>query len=419
MDLVGDASGGPPAAWASPVLGVVEAATVLFQLGLVLLALAVLARLAERLGMSPVPLYLVVGLLIGSEGPLTLVGEGVDFIEIGAQIGVLLLLFMLGLEYSGRELFENLQENGRSGAVDLVLNATPGFVVGLLLGWSALSALVLAGVTYISSSGIISKAVGDLGWLGNRETPVVLSILVIEDLAMALYLPIIAGLLGGDDAGAAAIDVGIALALVAAMLFVAVRYGPHLSRVVFSRSDEVFLLTALGVTLVAAGVAESFQASGPVIAFLLGIAFSGPAAASAGKLLSPLRDLFAGAFFIFFGLEIDPGNIPPVLLTALGLATVTAATKIGTGWHAAMRVGVGRPGRLRAGMLLTARGEFSIVIAGLAVVAGIADPVGPLAAAYVLLLAIVGPVLARLSDPIARRLFSPRTTRSPGGTAAR
>lgn len=410
MDLAGNSSGGPSAPWVAPVLGAAGAADLLVQLGLVIVSLAVLARLSNRFGMSPVPLYLLVGLLIGSGGPLSLVGEGVEFIETGAQIGVLLLLFMLGLEYSGKELFDNLRLNGRSGAVDAALNATPGFVAGLVLGWSFVGAVVLGGITYISSSGIISKAVGDLGWVGNRETPVVLSILVIEDLAMALYLPVLTGLLGGEGPLGTVIDVAVALAVVAAMLFVALRFGGSVSRVIFSRSDEVFLLTALGVTMLAAGLAERFQASGPVIAFLIGIALSGPAAASATKLLSPLRDLFAGAFFIFFGLEIDPGSIPDVLPIAVLLGVLTAATKVATGWFAAGRVGIRPFGRLRAGFLLSARGEFSIVIAGLAVVAGIADPVGPLAAAYVLVLAIGGPVLARFSDPIARRLFLPRAS---------
>ena len=396
------------------VAAVGEAAGVLAQLGTVILALAILARMAGAVAMSPVPLYLLVGLVIGHDELVGIFGAGVDFIETAAQIGVLLLLFMLGLEYSAQELFDNVRANRKAGAVDLALNATPGVLTGLLLGWGPVSALALGGVTYISSSGIISKAIGDLGWLGNRETPVVLSILVIEDLAMALYLPIIAGLVAGAHLMGAALDVSVALAVVAVMLLVALRLGSQLSRALFSHSDEVFLLTALGVTLLAASLAETLHASGPVVAFLLGTALSGPAADSASKLLSPLRDLFAGAFFIFFGLEIDPGAIPPVLGAALALAVVTAATKVATGWWAASQAGVRPFGRLRAGMLLAARGEFSIVIAGLAVAGAVDDPVGPLTAAYVLIMAIGGPILTRLSDPIAQRLLDRGPRRATG-----
>ena len=108
-------------------------------------------------------------------------------------------------------------------------------------------------------------------------------------------------------------------------------------------------------------------------------------------------------FFAFFGLQINPADLPGVAAVAAGLAVFTAATKIATGWWSAARAGIGRAGRLRAGTVLTVRGEFSIVIAGIAVAEGVNAEIGPLAAAYVLLLAVGGPLLARAADPISRR----------------
>jgi monovalent cation:H+ antiporter-2, CPA2 family len=261
---------------------------------------------------------------------------------------------------------------------------------------------VLGGVTYVTSSGIVAKVLGDLNRLGNRETPVILSILVVEDLAMAAYLPLLTGALVGGGLLASVLPVGVALATVALVLLVAVRYGETLSRLVFSPNDEATLLVILGVALVVAGLATQLQVSAAVGAFLVGIALSGQAAEAAHDLLTPLRDLFAATFFVFFGLQTDPSSIPPVALAAAALALVTAATKIATGWWAARRAGVGPRGRWRAGTALVARGEFSIVIAGLAVAAGLEETLGPLAATYVLVLAILGPVLARASDPLAR-----------------
>jgi monovalent cation:H+ antiporter-2, CPA2 family len=124
-------------------------------------------------------------------------------------------------------------------------------------------------------------------------------------------------------------------------------------------------------------------------------------------------------FFLFFGLQIDPATLPPVLPAALLLAAITAATKIYTGWWAARRIGVATRGRFRAGAALVPRGEFSIVLAGIGVAAGLEPELGPLAAAYVLLLAISGPILARFSDPIVERVFGLRqTARRPASTAA-
>jgi len=386
----------------------VHGAAVLLELGGVILGLGVLGRLAGRLGLSAIPLYLLAGLAFGEGGLLPLV-TAQEFIEVGAEVGVILLLLLLGLEYSAAELVGSLRSALPAGLVDLGLNFTPGLVAGLLLGWSLLAAVVLGGVTYVTSSGIVAKVLGDLGRIGNRETPVVLSIVVVEDLAMAAYLPLVTGLLVGGGLLASALPVGIALATVALVLLVAVRYGETLSRLVFSPSDEVLLLVILGVALVVAGIAERLQVSAAVGAFLVGIALSGRAAEAAHSLLTPLRDLFAAVFFVFFGLQTDPRSIPPVALAAAVLALVTAATKVATGWWAARRARVGPRGRWRAGTILVARGEFSIVIAGLAVAAGREPGLGPLATAYVLILAVLGPILARTSEPLRVGLTRPLT----------
>lgn len=369
----------------------------LIELGGVVLLLAILARLAQRFGFSPIPLYLLAGLAFGQGGLIPLVTAD-EFIEAGAEIGLILLLFSLGLEYSARELVDSLRSTAFIGGVDLVLNFTPGLAAGLLLGWEVVPAVFLGGVTYISSSGVIARTLDDLGWMGNRETPLVLAILVIEDLAMAGFLPFGTVLLVGGGAGRIAVSMGVAALVVVTVLAVAARFGPAISRAVFSRSDEALLFGILAVLLLTAGGTEALNVSAAVGAFLAGIAFSGPSADRARSLLVPLRSVFAGAFFLFFGFEVDPGSLPRALPTAIVLAAVGALTKYATGWLAARRVGVGRRGRIRAGIGLIARGEFSIVIAGIAVASGAEPEIGPLAAAYVLLLAVCGPILSRAAD---------------------
>lgn len=373
-------------------------ALLLVELGAVILALGILARFASRLAISPIPLYLLAGLAIGEGGMVPVVtSEG--FIEVGAELGVIFLLLMLGLEYSARELVAGVRSVAPSGLVDLALNFTPGFLAGLMLGWGIVPAVFLGGVTYISSTGVIAKLLNDLGWVGNREAPVVLSILVFEDLAMAILLPILAVLtLGGTTVGAL-VTIGLAVGVMAVAITFAYRRGDWLGELVFHRSDEVSLLTVFGLTLLIAGLAEGINISAAVGAFLLGIALSGEAVARAASLLSPLRDLFAAVFFVFFGLSTDPREIPGVLLVAVLLGVVTAATKLIVGRWAARRRGVGPAGQQRAGLTLIARGEFSIIIAGLAVGVPGAEDLPALAAAYVLLMAVTGPLAAKLADP--------------------
>ncbi len=396
-----------------------EIAILFVEVGIVIVALALLSRLAGRFGFSPVPLYLLGGLVIGSLNIVPMSADTEAFIQAAAEIGVILLLFMIGLEYTGKELSEGLRTGLPSGLVDFVLNFTPGALLGLLLGWTWVEALLLGGVTYISSSGIIAKLLTDFEWLGNRETPAVLIILVMEDLAMALYLPIIVVLLLGTGLVSGLASLLAAVATVIIVLLLAVRYGDTMSRFI-GGNDETILLTVFGLLLLVAGLAQQLQVSAAVGAFLLGIAVSGHVAERTHTLLSPLRDLFAATFFLFFGLQTDAAALPAALPMAVGLGVVTALTKIATGWYASGRLGVATLGRLRAGMALTPRGEFSIVIAGLGASAGVTPALAPLTAAYVLVMAVAGSLLVRGVEPVWRSVQGRRLARreATAGVAA-
>jgi CPA2 family monovalent cation:H+ antiporter-2 len=377
-----------------------DVALAFVELGAVILGLAVLARLSDRVGISPIPAYLVAGVVFG-EGGLAAPRLSEDFIELAAEIGVALLLLTLGLEYSAGELADSARRGWLGGVVDLVLNALPGVACALVLGWGAQAAVVLGGVTYISSSGVIAKVLADLGRLGNRETPSVLTLLVLEDLVMAVYLPATVVMLAGSSVLSGATSVGAALAIAVTILLLALRYGERVTRLLDTPSDEALLLGVLGITLLVAGFTQRLDVSAAVGAFLVGIAISGAVGRRVTELVNPLRDVFAALFFILFGFRIDPGQIPAVLPVALALLVVTAATKVATGWWTAGRTGVGPRGRMRAGTVLVARGEFSIVIAGLAIGRGLDADLVPLAGTYVLLSAIAGPILTRFADALA------------------
>jgi monovalent cation:H+ antiporter-2, CPA2 family len=376
-------------------------AALLVELGLLFLGLSLLGLVARRAGLSPVPFVLVAALALGDGGVVPL-STAQPFIEAAAEIGVVLLLLALGLEFSADELFGSLRRHGPSGLVDLLLNAPPGFLAGLLLGLPWQGALALAGITWISSSGIVARLLGDLGRLANRETPAVLSVLVLEDLAMALFLPLLVVSLAGTGPASAVGGIGLAVGAVALVLLAARRHGHRLGRLLASADDEQVLLRLVGLTLLVAGLAQALGASAAVGAFLVGLALPASFAERARAILGPLRDLFAATFFVAFGLSTDPGAVVPVLPAVLALAAVTTGTKVATGWFAAARDGVGVPGRLRAGTALVARGEFSVVIAGLAVAAGVTD-LGPVATGYVLVLAVLGPVITRFADAIVLR----------------
>jgi monovalent cation:H+ antiporter-2, CPA2 family len=371
----------------------------LLELGVIVLVLGLLANVAARIGLSAIPLFLLAGLLLG-EGGIHDLGASLEFIEAAGELGVLLLLLMLGLEFSAAEFTASMRRHAPSGIVDLALNAPVGFVAGLLLGYEWQACLALAGITWISSSGIVARLLSDLKRTGFRETPAVLSVLVLEDIAMAVFLPLLVVVLAGGTALAAALAVGAALGVVLTVLLATRHLGHHLGRVLGHDDDEQVLLRVLGLMLVVAGLTYLVDASAAVGAFLVGLAIPAGTAERARDVLRPLRDLFAALFFLSFGLGTAPAELGPFLPVALALVVATSLTKIGTGVYAAGREGVGPRGRVRAGTALTARGEFSIVIAGLAVSAGYTE-IGPLASAYVVMLGILGPFLARFADTLA------------------
>lgn len=374
----------------------------LLELGLLIGALGLLGAFAGKFGISAIPLYLLAGLAFG-HGGIYEMHAITGFLDVGAEVGVVLLLFTLGLEYTPRELLGTMKTSWLGAVVDLVLNAAPGVACALLLGWGPVAAVVFGGVTYVSSSGIIAKVLTDLGWLGNRETPTILALLVAEDMIMALYLPILTTILAGLAFAQAAVGLGVALLAVALAFVVASRFGGLLSRFLSSPNEEILMLKVMGIVLVVAGLAEKVHVSAAVGAFIVGMALSGEVSRQAEETLEPLKNLFAAVFFVNFGLETDPTALPPVLPVAIALAVCTIATKFATGWWAAGRSGSAFTGKLRAGLVLLPRGEFSIVIAGLGVTAGLNPALGSVAAAYVLILAAIGPLAPRLAGPIVAK----------------
>ncbi|MEV4708531.1 cation:proton antiporter [Actinoplanes sp. NPDC049316] len=392
----------------------------LLELGIVLVALSMLGSVASRLSVPAIPLYLLAGLALG-DGGVAAVPAASGFVQTVASIGVVLLLLTLGLEFSTGELMVSARRHVPSAVADLVLNAAPGAVAGLLLELDGVGVLALAGATWVSSSGIVSRLLIDLRQLGNRETPAVLSVLVIEDFAMAVYLPLLAVLASGGTWWQALIGIAVAVTAVAAAFAGSRRWGRHVNRWLAHPEPEQLMLRVLGATLMVAALAEMLNVSAAIGALLIGLTLTGEGATRARAVLAPLRDLFAASFFLSIGLAVRPSVLLDALPAAAALAAAGIVTNILTGWYAAGRDGSHTRGRLRAGAALIARGEFSVVV--VSVVAATEPALAGPVVAYVLVLAVTGPLLARYLPGIAgrRRAVAPVGPPSPGraGSAER
>ena len=379
------------------------------------------SMLAGRLGVSAIPVFIGAGILLGPYGPGPTVLEPSEATDLLARLGVILLLFFLGLEFSLERLTQARRLVVLGGLVDLAINGAAGLAVGLLLLGPGPEAVLLAGLVYITSSGIVTRELFVMRRLADDETDLVLGVLVFEDLAIAVFLGVAAGLAAGDSVGglSVALTAGLALAFVVAFL-AASRYAHVLLDRIGPRLDpEQLLLGALAIVLGGAALAELVQLSEAVGALLAGILLSGSAIRDRiEQQLLGLRDFAAAIFFVAFGLEIDLAETGEVGYLLLGAVPVAIVGKLAGGYLAARVTGFRPRQGVNVGAALVARGEFTIILAQLAAAGAALDPrfrelVAPFAGLFVLVTAVVGVVLMRESRRIGRGLFPRRATRDP------
>ena len=363
--------------------------------------LLVAASLLSRwLGLSAIPIFIVAGIVLGPSPPLPVLVEPSDGIDLLARIGVVLLLFFLGLEFSLDRLTAARRMVVVGGLIDLVVNAGIGLAVGIMLLGPGPEAVLLAGLIYISSSGIVTRALFDLRRLADDETDLVLGVLVFEDLAIALFLGIAAALATGEAVGGVEIagTAGLALAFVAAFLVVG-RFAHHAIDRIVPRLDREQVL---------AGLSEA------VGALLAGVLLSGSDVRDViEQQLLGLRDFAAAIFFFAFGLEINLAEVDDAALWLAAAVPLAVAGKLLGGYAAGRATGFGPRASVNVGAALVARGEFTIILANLAA-AGVAldaafrDLVVPFSGLFVLATAVIGVVSMRESRRIGRALFPPR-----------
>ncbi|MFC8282818.1 cation:proton antiporter [Streptomyces cyaneofuscatus] len=381
------------------------------------LAAAVLARLGGRIGLPTIPLFILAGILLGPHTPgYTLLSNPHD-LEMLSALGLVLLLFYLGLEFHMDDLRTGGRKMAIAGGTYLVLNVGAGLGFGFALGWGTSEALVLAGVLGISSSAIVTKILVDLGRIGNPETRPILGIIVVEDVFLALYLAALQPILSGADSlSAMLVDAGKAFGFLL-LLALAARFGTKLiGKLMNTRDDELLVISFLGVAVFVAGVSEMFGVADAIGAFMVGLMLGSTTSGERIlKLVHPLRDAFGAIFFFAFGLSIDPGVLPSVFWPVLAAVVLTLAMNVAAGLATARIYDFGSQGTANIATTLVARGEFALILATMAAAAGLDSRLSPFIAGYVLLLAVLAPLAAGRSHWLARILPGGRGGGKDGG----
>jgi CPA2 family monovalent cation:H+ antiporter-2 len=382
----------------------------LAQLSITVALLAGLGLIGSRIGLSAIPAYLLAGLLLGPNEPkvLSLIrpSEVTDFV---AEVGLVFLLFFLGLEFTLGRLVRSRRHALLGGGIDLVVNAGLGLIVGVAAFGLSFGALVLAAAIYVSSSAITVKGLIDFRRLADDETDLVLAILVAEDLVIGLVLGFASG--GGGAAGETLALVGKAIAFVAVALAVSKWLSGLVDRILDWLPREFFLLAVFALLMGAAALAKEVGLSEAIGALMAGVVLSETSVrAEVEERFFSFRDVFAALFFFVFGLSIDVGKIGSVAWILAGAIVVALAGKVAAGYLAGLVRGLTRRQSFNAGVALVAHGEFTIILAQVAsdnpqISAATQDKLVAFAGLYVLISATLGVALMKESKTLGRRLF--------------
>ncbi len=389
----------------------------LVQFGIAVTAIALIGALAARVGLSVIPAYIVVGILVGPNEPTSIAGISLrlvqtgEFIDLLAELGIVFLLFFLGLEFSLEQLVSNRDRLVKIGVIDLGINFLLGLGLGVLFGFSWLESFFLAGIVYISSSAVITKSLIDQGWIANAEGEPILGTLVFEDIFIAVYLALLSAVaLGEGTPMDAAVSVGLSMAFLALIVGIAWYGSEYVERFFETESNELFLLRVTGVTVLVAGIALAMGISEAVAAFFVGTAFSQTDHVHRiEQVLSPTRDLFAAVFFFSIGLATDITLLADVLLL-LGVAVVfTTVSKFVSGTLSGRSYGLDGTRSFRVGLGMIPRGEFSLVISTLAMSVGtgaLGELIPAFTVGYVLVMSILGTLLIQHADRVTETVNS-------------
>jgi len=388
-------------------------------LALGLIAFAVLA--ANKLGLSNIPFLIIIGMLVGPHAP-QLGAFDFRFIESGSliafmgRIGVLFLLFYLGLESNLTRLIKSGRSILTGGSIYIAINFTAGLAYAYLTDFSLREMLVMAGIMTISSSAIVAKVLFDYRRTANHETGLILGITMFEDVFLAVYLSLISGIVlsGASSFAAVASSGGIALGFIVGMVLLGRWAKPLLDRLFRVSSNEIFIIVVFACLFLLAGLGETIHVAESIGALLLGLILGETEHSERmEKLVVPFRDFFGAIFFFGFGLSIDPFALGGAAWLAIGAALLSIIGVTVAGLIVGKRAGLSPVGSLNTGFTLLARGEFSIIIVNLALAGGLSAILQPFAALYVLILASLAPLLAKESERIYDLSSSLFKKRSP------
>ncbi len=377
------------------------------DLAVILVAAGAVAAVFTRFGWPKVIGYILAGTLLGK---YTFGGSFViapDTVAVLGQIGVVFLMFALGLEFNIRKLKRVGHVIFPTAALDMAVMIWAGHFVGTkILGWGPVPSLFLGAAISDSATTLLAKTINEMGWGSRRFTRYIFGVTITEDLLCIGVIALLTGLVGSGslDVRAMAFSIGGLLLFLIGVLVLGILVVPQVvNRVARLKDDEALLLTILAFCFLVAFIAYQLDFSLALGAFLIGVV-----AAECEPLKRiyeqcvPLRTLFSAIFFVTIGLLVDPGQMLAQWQTIAGLTAVVVGFKIVNCTAGAFLAGLDFKNALQTGIGLAQIGEFAYLVALIAVTAGVAEKgLYQIAVGVSVLTTILNPFLLRASDPLA------------------
>lgn len=406
---------------------------VILEIGIAVLLVASVGLLANRLRFSVIPFFIIIGMVLGNkEYPPFLTqflasinnpsftsgfdkvwqfftfSESKPFIEFMGRLGVLFLLFYLGLEFSVGRLIKSGKSIVTGGSLYVLLNFFSGLLIGWLMDLPFKELMVLCGLMTSSSTAIVAKVLTDLKRTANPETEVIMGMIMFDDLFIAMHISFLSGLIltGGTSVLAVLGTSLLALGFILTFLIFGRKLVPFIDRLLQDKSSELFILIIFSLLFVIAGFSETIHVAEAIGALMAGLVFADSKyLKKIEAMVLPYKDFFGAMFFFSFGLSINIYTLGGAIGWAAIAAVVTVICNLASGYFASYFSNMKPKASFDIGFTLSARGEFSIIMANIGKAGGLLPVIQSFVVVYVLILSIVSPLLTKESKNLWRKLF--------------
>lgn len=390
-----------------------ESQTLILEIGIAVGLIALVGMISHRLRFSVIPFFILIGMALGEHAPtIGLIDlsftESKPFIDFMGRLGVLFLLFYLGLEFSVGRLIKSGKSIVTGGLIYVALNFLSGLLMGFLMELPFKETMVVCGIMTSSSTAIVAKVLTDLKRTANPETEVIMGMIMFDDLFIAMHISFLSGLIltGSSSFWTVAGTSLLALVFILAFLILGRKLVPAIDRVLQIGSSEIFILTIFSLLFIVAGFSETIHVAEAIGALMAGLVLADSQYIKRiEKMVLPYKDFFGAMFFFSFGLAIDPMSLSGAILWGSVAALLTIICNLASGYFAARFSGLKKKTAFDIGFTLAARGEFSIIMANIGKAGNLMPIIQSFVVVYVLILSIIAPLLTKESRNIWALVF--------------